>query len=103
MVRIVVTHAVQSFGEPPFQHRIEIGPSGEHAVVVGRRRPNFDERALRRQTLCTECIPKRAADRAGFCPAIEDRSNDFDLASAGVAMLTDVAIKAPGLVVFALD
>jgi hypothetical protein len=39
-------------------------------------------------------FPEWTPDGAGVGPAIEDGPNDFDLASPGVAMFTDIAVKA---------
>src|SRR5271168_1842976 len=41
VTRVVVAHPGQCFGEPLRYRRIEVGPGCEHAVIVGRRCPNF--------------------------------------------------------------
>jgi hypothetical protein len=47
VARIVVAHRGQGFGELFLQRRVEVKSSGEHAVIVRRRRPDLSQRALR--------------------------------------------------------
>src|SRR6516165_3377157 len=72
-------------------------------MIVGRRRPDLAQCAGRHQALAADRVPERAADRAGFGPAIEDGADDLDLARTRVAMLADVGVEAQRAVVLPLD
>src|SRR5262249_25632176 len=75
MGRIVIAHPVKGLSEALLQSEVEIGPSDEHAVVEWGRRPDLGQRALRYQTLAPQRPPERAADCAGICSAVENRTN----------------------------
>src|SRR5215472_2915865 len=103
MARIVKAHPGERLGEPPLQLRLEIRPGREHAVIIRRRGPNLGQRPFRHEALLAHCLPEGAADRPGIGTAVENRAHDLDLASAGIAMLADIAVEAQGPVVLPLD
>src|SRR5579871_1303049 len=97
---IIEAHTEQGFGKLLLQRRIQIGPGGEHAVIIWPRCPDFSERAFWHQTLVAHRIPERAADCAGIGATVEHCANDVGLARPGVAVLADVGVEAQRLVVF---
>src|SRR5260370_39157836 len=103
LVRLAMAHPGGGWGEPPLQGRVEIGPGSEHAVIVGRRRPDLSQRAFGHQALAAHRPPERAADCAGIGATVEHRANDLGLARAGVTMLADVAVEAQSAIVLSLD
>jgi hypothetical protein len=56
-------------------------------VIVGRRRPDLSQRALRYQALAAQRPPERAVDCAGICAAVENRADDFGLARTSITVL----------------
>ena len=103
MARIVVAHRSQRFGESLPQRRVKIGPSSEHAVIKGRRSPDFSQRALRNQMLSLQSFPERTANCAGISAAIEDRTYDVGFARAGITMFAEVAVEAQRTVFLSLE
>src|SRR6185437_2889277 len=100
---VVVAHRRESLGKALRQRRVEIGPRGEHAVIIGRRRPDLGQSTFGHQALVAKPTPERAADRPCLGASIEDRANHLGLARAGIAMLADIAIETQRAVVAPLD
>src|SRR5262245_7312655 len=99
MFRIIVVHSGQRFGEPLLQHRIKIGSSREHAVIIRWGGPDFGERALRDKALDLHCFPERTADCPGVGTTVENSANDLHLTGTSITVLADVAVEAQRAIV----
>ena len=77
---IVVVHPRKCFGEAALRGRIKIGTRREHAVIVGRRGPDFRQPTFRHQSLGAHRFPERTADRAGVSATVENGADHLHLA-----------------------
>src|SRR5580692_9588151 len=103
MVRIIVAHPGQGFGETLPHGRLEVRSSREHAMIEGWRSPDFSQRSFRHQMFAFQCLPKWAAHRSRIGSAVKNRANHFGLASAGIAMLTNIAVEAQRAILLFFD
>src|SRR5262249_39035285 len=94
--RLVVIHCQERIRPVREASFVRLLANGEIAMAIFRRSPNRTHFRIIYEILCKSSRPVLISDSAGVRFAFDHCVEDFDLASAGVTVLSHVEIKTNG-------